>query len=81
MPVRDRKSDLKVINLNFQSAVKHKDKFQQLLDDEKPDIIIGTETMLDPSKKSSKFIDTKLYNVYRKDNLSGESYNQSYYMY
>ncbi len=72
MPVKDTKRDLKVLNLNFQSAVSHKEKFQQLLNDEKPDIIIGTETMLDPSKKNRKFIDTKLFNVYRKDNLSGE---------
>ena len=48
-----------------------------LLDTTKPDIIIGTETWLDPSISSSEYFPASRYTVYRRDrppNSKGQSH-------
>ena len=49
---KDRKlsrSTLKIVNIYYQSIVKHRYSFGVLTDSVRPDIILGTETWLDPS--------------------------------
>ena len=57
---------LRVLNVNFQSASVKRAKIPNLLDSLKLDVILGTETWLDPSISSSEIL-PRLYNVYRKD--------------
>jgi hypothetical protein len=40
---------LKIVNINFQSIKNKKPELDILLDTTKPDVIIGTETWLDPT--------------------------------
>ena len=71
------KHPLKVISLNFQSIKNKKPQLDILIDTVKPDIIIGTETWLDPTIQSSEFFPSSLYTVFRKDrppNNKGQSY-------
>ena len=58
---------LKVTCLNFQSIKNKKPELENLLDSVNPDIIIGTETWLDPSVSSSEYFDLNTYSVFRKD--------------
>ena len=46
---------LKILNINFRSIKNKKPDLDILLDSVQPDIIIGTETWLDPSVTSSEF--------------------------
>ena len=68
---------LKIISLNFQSIENKKPELDLLLDTTKPDIIIGTETWLDPSISSSEYFPASRYTVYRRDrppNSNGQSH-------
>ena len=69
---------LKIISLNFQSIKnKKKHELDLLLDTTKPDIIIGTETWLDPSISFSEYFPASRYTVYRRDrppNSKGQSH-------
>ena len=62
------KSHLRILNINFQSLRKKGKQLEAVIDSTKPDIILGTETWLDPSVHSSEIISNHLgYNVYRRD--------------
>ena len=57
---------LRIININFQSIKMKQCRISNLLESVKPDIILGTETWLDPSIKSSEIF-PRGYSVFRKD--------------
>ena len=57
---------LRVLDVNFQLASAKRAEIPNLLDSLKPDVILGTETWLDPSISNSEILPS-LYNVYRKD--------------
>jgi hypothetical protein len=68
---------LKAICLNFQSIKNKKPQLDIILDSLNPDIIIGTETWLDPSISSSEYFDPGHFTVFRKDrppNSKGQSH-------
>jgi len=68
---------LKIISLNFQSIKNKKPELDLLIESTKPDIIIGTETWLDPSVSSYEYFPANKFNVYRKDrppNSKGQSH-------
>lgn len=68
---------LKVLTINFQSIKNKKPELESLIDSTNPDIIMGTETWLDPSIASSEYFPAQNYNVYRKDrppNSKGQSH-------
>ena len=48
---KDRKQEtpLKILNVNFQSIKTKQCRLENLLESTKPDIVIGTETWLDPT--------------------------------
>ena len=67
---------LKIVNINFQSIKKKKPELDILLDTTKPDVIIGTETWLDPTI-SYEYFPQDQYTVYRTDrppNKQGQSH-------
>jgi hypothetical protein len=62
---------LKIINVNFQSIRNKQCRLQNLIDSTKPDVIMGTETWLDPTITDSQIFPPN-YKVFRKDrNLNG----------
>lgn len=68
---------LKIISLNFQSLKNKKPEIDMLIDSTNPDIIIGTETWLDPAVSSYEFFSANHFTVYRKDrppNKKGQSH-------
>ena len=68
---------LKILNINFRSIKNKKPDLDILLDSVQPDIIIGTETWLDPSVNSSEFFSPDNFTVYRNDrpqNKRGQSH-------
>ena len=58
---------VRVINVNFQSLVNKKAELASVINDTKPDIIIGTETWLTPEVSSYEYFQNDKYTVYRKD--------------
>ena len=59
---------LRIINVNFQSASSKRAELPNLLDSMKPDVILGTETWLDPSIATAEiFPNSYNYKVYRRD--------------
>ena len=48
LPNEKRPQQLKILNINFQSIVNKIPEFHYLLDTEKPDVAIGTESWLSP---------------------------------
>ena len=59
---------LRILNINFRSVVGKRAEIVYLLDSMKPDIILGTETWLDPSITDSEYLpDRYNYKVYRRD--------------
>ncbi len=60
------KTHLCILNVNFQSVTPKKARLADFIEQHKPDIIIGSETWLQPGD-SDEFIDRNQFNVYRKD--------------
>lgn len=58
---------LKIINVNFQSIKNKKPELDILINSTQPDVIIGTETWLDPKTSAYEYISKDLYTIYRKD--------------
>lgn len=58
---------LRVININFQSINNKKPELDQLIQSVKPDIILGTETLLSNETSSYEYFPNTEYTVYRKD--------------
>jgi hypothetical protein len=54
---------LKIVNINFQSIKNKKPELDILLDTTKPDVIIGTETWLDPTISSYEYFPQDQYTV------------------
>ncbi|XP_072043470.1 uncharacterized protein [Amphiura filiformis] len=63
-------SNLRTLNINFQSIFKKKEVFWELLDATKPDIVFGSETWLKPDKHNGEIFPPD-YNVFRKDRNDG----------
>ena len=61
-----RKLKIRVLNVNFQSVVNKKDQFHALIDETKPDIIVGTESWLRPEIKTTEIFPPS-FTVYRQD--------------
>jgi hypothetical protein len=57
---------LRIINVNCQSVKNKQCRIQNLIDSTKPDIIIATETWLDPTITNSQFLPPN-FTVYRND--------------
>ncbi len=66
MTSNSTKTHLCILNINFQSVIPKKTQLKNLIEQQNPDIIIGSETWLQP-EDSNDFIDTNQFNVYRKD--------------
>ena len=71
------KIPLKILNMNFQSIKNKKAELLEIIDTVKPDIILGTETWLDPNISSYEYFPSELYNVYRHDRIPSTN-NVSY---
>ena len=68
---------LKIVNINFQSIKNKKPELDILLDTTKPDVIIGTETWLDPTISSYEYFPQDQFTVYKTDrppNKQGQSH-------
>ncbi|CAG2232580.1 unnamed protein product [Mytilus edulis] len=62
------KKQLRLLNINFQSLRKKGKLLEAIIESTDPDIIIGTETWLDPNIKSSEiFPDYLKYDIERRD--------------
>ena len=57
---------LRILNVNCQSIKNKQHQTQNLVDSTKPDVIIATETWLDPTITNSQIFPPN-YNIYRKD--------------
>ena len=57
---------LRILNVNCQSIKNKQHQIQNLVDSTKPDIVIATETWLDPTVTNSQIFPPN-YNIYRKD--------------
>ena len=57
---------INVMNVNFRSVVNKVGEFKTLIDTEKPDILVGTETWLTPDFKSSEIL-PEGYTIHRED--------------
>ena len=62
-----RKETLSVLNVNCQSLPAKRESFLQLINDIKPDIIIGTESWLTCNYNTNECFPTEIYQVERKD--------------
>ena len=63
------RDNIKLININCQSVTSKKAKFLAVLEDEDPDIVVGTESWLSPEHNSSEVFPPH-YQVFRKDRKS-----------
>ena len=61
-----KRRPLRLINMNCHSAVGKKTEISNLIDSTKPDVIVATETWLDPSIKNNTILPDS-YEVFRKD--------------
>lgn len=62
------KSQLRILNINFQSLRKKGKQLEAVIDSTNPDIIIGTETWLDANISSSEIIPNYMgFEVHRRD--------------
>ncbi|XP_072033764.1 uncharacterized protein [Amphiura filiformis] len=69
-PKKKPVKEIKILNLNFQSLKNKQAEFQVLLETEKPDVIIGSETWLNSSVNSCELFPSE-YTVFRKDREDG----------
>jgi hypothetical protein len=59
---------LRILNINFQSLRKKGKQLEAVIDSSNPDVIIGTETWLDPDINSAEVIPNYMgFDVYRRD--------------
>ena len=65
---KNRKRSLKVCIINFQSIKNKKPDILELIDEEEPDIIAGTETWLNTDISSSEFFPPS-YQILRQDRI------------
>ena len=61
--------NIKILNINCQSVSAKKDKFLTVIEDENPDIVVGTESWLTPNHYSGEIFPQQ-YQVFRKDRKS-----------
>ena len=65
------KSNLKVLNINCQSIANKKAEFQAIIDEHKPDIVVGTESWLTKNHLSSEIFPKSLgYTSFRQDRVA-----------
>lgn len=62
-----KKRPLRIVNVNFHSAVGKKPEILNLLDSVRPDIVIGTETWMDGEIADSEIFPSSYLPLYRKD--------------
>ena len=68
----DRTSSMKILNINCQSIINKRSEFQSVLDLEKPDFVIGTESWLNTDHLDSEIFPRSLgYTSFRRDRASG----------
>ena len=68
----DRTSSMKILNINCQSIINKRSEFQSVLDLEKPDLVIGTESWLNTDYLDSEIFPRSLgYTSFRLDRASG----------
>lgn len=68
MNTTHRKNGLRILNINFQSLRKKGKLLETVILDSDPDIILGTETWLDDSIKSSDILPNEFeYTIHRRD--------------
>ena len=68
----DRTSSMKILNINCQSIINKRSEFQSVLDLEKPDLVIGTESWLNTDHLDSEIFPRSLgYTSFRRDRASG----------
>ena len=68
----DRTSSMKILNINCQSIINKRSEFQSVLDLEKPDLVIGTESWLNTDHLDSEIFPRSLgYSSFRRDRASG----------
>ena len=63
------RDNIKLININCQSISSKRDKFLALIEDENPDVVVGTESWLTSAHNSGEVF-LQQYQVFRKDRLS-----------
>ena len=61
---------IRILNVNFRSVKNKREELELLLHDTKPDIVMGTETWLEPNIESSEIFPSD-YTVYRRDRPTG----------
>ena len=66
-----RKSNLRLVNVNIQSVRSKKSTFMNMTESANPDILVGTDTWLKPSIYSSEFMPTGYEPPFRKDRPDG----------
>ena len=64
------KGNMKILIVNFQSAKNKKEEIGNMIESADPDIILGTETWLNPNIFSSELF-PPTYNIFRKDRNDG----------
>ena len=69
-PIQSHATNLRIVEINFQSVCAKKEEFWCLIDAAKPDVIIGSETWLMPEISDSEIFPPG-YHVYRKDRAGG----------
>lgn len=62
-----RSQRLTVLNINCQSIKNKVPEFHQVIDQDKPNIIVGTESWLKPEIGDAEIFPTNTYNIYGKD--------------